>query len=322
MTWEDLLEEVDIVEYIEQYVELEYRGAELWGLSPFKEENTPSFSVDPVKQQFYCYSSGLGGNIYSFIMEYHKVTFPKSVDILREYLGCDGDATIIQRPPIVKLLKKLQPKNKREKDTSDRKILASNYMDRFEKRDITWWQKEGLQQEIMDKIGVRYCPIQRRIITPIWDNEGRLINTSNRATFDYKMELAPKFIYSFPIGTTDFLWGLHINKDKILEKKEVILVESYKSVMKLMGWGIENAVAVLTSHLNSHQLKILIGLGVNVVVAFDKDARPRQDEEILKLKRFCKVEFIEDKQGLLGEKDAPCDNTFNIWQELYEKRKK
>lgn len=322
MTWEELIDEVDIVEYIEQYVDLSQRGAELWGLSPFKSENTPSFSVDPLKQKFYCYSSGLGGNIYSFIMEYHKVTFPESVDMLREFLGYDGEATIIQRPPIVKLLKKLQPKSKRKKDTSDRKILASNYMDRFEKRDITWWQEEGLKQEVMDKIGVRYCPIQRRIITPIWDNEGRLINTSNRATFDYKMELAPKFIYSFPIGTTDFLWGLHINKDKITEKKEVILVESYKSVMKLMGWGIENAVAVLTSHLNPEQLKIIIGLGVNVVVAFDKDAIPRKDEEILKLKRFCKVEFIEDKQGLLGEKDAPCDKTFNIWQELYEKRKK
>lgn len=322
MTWEDLLEEVNIVDYISQYVELEKVGREFWGLSPFKSENTPSFSVDEEKQAFYDYSSGTGGNVYNFIMNYNGVSFPKAVDVLREYLGLEGEAKIVTKPPIIKTLKKFQSKKKNQKEIPIRNPLPSNYMDKYQKIDITWWQAEGISQEIMDKIGVRYCPLQRRIITPIWDNNGVLINTSNRATFDYKKELSPKFIYGFPIGTTDFLWGLHINKDNIIEKKEVILVESYKSVMKLMGWGIENSVAVLTSHLNSHQLKILIGLGVNVVVAFDKDATPRKDEEINKLKRFCKVEFIEDRLGLLGEKDAPCDKDYETWKKLYENRKK
>jgi len=322
LTWQDILEQIDIAEYVSQYVELEERNGELWGLSPFKSENTPSFSVDPIKQVFYCYSSSLGGNALDFIIAYHRVKFPKALEIAKNYLGIDGEIEYTPPPQIIKTLKKLRPKKERLKDTSERKTLPSNFMDRYEKIPITWWQEEGIKQEIMDKIGVRYCPIQRRIITPIWDNDGELINTSNRATFDYKAELSPKFIYGFPIGTTDFLWGLNFNKEDIIKNKEVILVESYKSVMKLMGWGINNSVAVLTSHLNSHQLKLLIGLGVNVVVAFDKDASPRQDMEINKLKRFCKVEFIEDKQGLLDEKDAPCDKDYDTWKTLYENRRK
>jgi len=80
----DILEAVDIVEYISQYCDLEEKGEELWALSPFKKENTPSFSVNPEKKCWYDFSSGLGGNLLDFVMKYHKYV------VYQEVWGTNG----------------------------------------------------------------------------------------------------------------------------------------------------------------------------------------------------------------------------------------
>lgn len=71
MELNDLIKSIDIVEYISQFVELTQKGDEWWGLSPFKQENTPSFSVRKETGKFYCFSSGLGGSVLSFVMNYN-----------------------------------------------------------------------------------------------------------------------------------------------------------------------------------------------------------------------------------------------------------
>ena len=68
----ELIQQVNIVDYISQFVELEQRNAEFWGLSPFRDEKTPSFSVRPNPPVFYDYSAGIGGNIYTFIKHYFR----------------------------------------------------------------------------------------------------------------------------------------------------------------------------------------------------------------------------------------------------------
>ena len=84
----DLLERVDIIEYISQYAELKEKGREYWCCSPLtSKDHTPSFSVDKEKQMFYCFSTGCGGNIFSFIMEYHHVNFKQAIEILCKYCG-------------------------------------------------------------------------------------------------------------------------------------------------------------------------------------------------------------------------------------------
>ena len=79
----EMLERSDILEYISQYVDMELRGEEWWGISPFSypPEKTPSFSVHPKKGRFYDFSSGIGGNIITFIRYYHKVTPAEAVRI-------------------------------------------------------------------------------------------------------------------------------------------------------------------------------------------------------------------------------------------------
>ena len=86
MDLKDIMDSVDIVEYISQYVDLTQRGSEYWGLSPFKSEKTPSFSVRRETNSWYDFSSGLGGNIITFIKYYFNVSSRDAVNMLKKYV--------------------------------------------------------------------------------------------------------------------------------------------------------------------------------------------------------------------------------------------
>ena len=90
---EDLIEEVrsrnDIVDVISGYVRLQRRGSSYFGLCPFHNEKSPSFSVSPGKQMYYCFGCGAGGNVFTFLMEYENYTFPESVKTLADRCGVE-----------------------------------------------------------------------------------------------------------------------------------------------------------------------------------------------------------------------------------------
>ena len=320
MTWEELLEMVDMVEYVSQYVDLEYKNGEYWGMSPFQEENTPSFSIRQETQLFNDFSSGKSGNIYNFIMEYNHVDFPQAIKILKDYLNVVDEGEYIPKPQIIKVLKQLTKQDKKEK-VIERKILPSNYMNKYQKVDIKLWQEEGILQEVMDKYSVRYEPIKQVIVFPVWDNDGDIINIKGRNIGKSWKEIGlPKYFYYYKLGTIDFLWGLNFKRDIIKEKKEVILVESEKSVMKLEGWGVKNAVALCNGKITDAQLRLIIGLQVNVVLALDKDKNGQKLECENLLKQYTKFFKIADKTNLLSQKDAPCDKGFEVWEKLYNNK--
>ena len=116
------------------------------------------------------------------------------------------------------------------------------------------------------------------------------------------------------------IYGLYENMDAIRDKREIILFEGCKSVLKAASWGIENTGAILTSHLNPAQMKILAKLGFNVVFALDKDVKIREDHNIAILKNYVNVTYIYDAADWLDEKDAPVDKGEEIFRELYERR--
>ena len=87
----DIIDAVDMEEYISQFCDLEERGGELWGLSPFKDENTPSFSVNLEKKFWYDFSAGCGGNLLDFVMRYHNVSLIKAISILKKYANITDD---------------------------------------------------------------------------------------------------------------------------------------------------------------------------------------------------------------------------------------
>lgn len=90
MELQDLMNSIDIVEFISQFVDLEEKNGEFWGLSCFKDERTPSFSVRQDPPVFYDYSSGIGGNLFTFVKQYYKCSGREAVGILERYAGMDG----------------------------------------------------------------------------------------------------------------------------------------------------------------------------------------------------------------------------------------
>lgn len=93
--------------------------------------------------------------------------------------------------------------------------------------------------------------------------------------------------------------------------------------MKLLTWGINNCAAICTSHINDEQLKTLIQMKLNVIVAFDKDKQKeiKNNYMIKKLSRFCKTYMIYDYNDLLDEKDSPVDKGLEVWKKLYNKKR-
>ena len=130
-----------------------------------------------------------------------------------------------------------------------------------------------------------------------------------------------KYIYYFPLGRNDLFWGYHWHIKQIVEQNEVILVEGEKSVMKLETNNIYNAVAIGTSHLSKDQMKILLKLRVNVIMALDKDKEASKDKNFLNLAKYNKCYIMEDTDNLLEEKDAPIDKGIEVFRKIYEKRR-
>lgn len=196
-------------------------------------------------------------------------------------------------------------------------------MERYEKRSdkLDVWRQEGISDISLDKFQVYYDSFSNRLVYPIRSVDGKIINVGGR-TLDsqWKEKKLRKYTYFKQWGELNTIYGLAENMDSIREKREIILFEGCKSVLLADTWGIHNTGAILTSHLNPNQMKILIQLGCKVVFALDKEVCIRNDYNIRRLKQFVRVEYIWDKRDLLDDKDSPVDKGQEIWKELYEGR--
>lgn len=187
------------------------------------------------------------------------------------------------------------------------------------------WIDEGitLDTQRMFEIGLDYD--SRRITIPIRDEVGVLVGVKGRIYYDGDSD--KKYMYLEKCQKTRILYGLHITLPYIQQCKEVLVVEAEKSVMKLYSYGIKNAVSVGGHNLSKRQVTMLTRLGVKVVIAFDKDVKEKVEygeicndttvlAECYKFLNFVTVEYIMDKDNLLEENEAPCDNRIK-WEKLY-----
>lgn len=325
MEVDDILEEVDILEYIGQYCDLEQKSdGEYWGLSPFKEEKTPSFSVNTEKQRFYDFSSGTGGNLISFIMRYDGCSFVEALNKLKKYANItDDNVRSTGRLESTKIAKRFRHKSPIRKESTS-SILPDHYMERYEFNieKLQTWVAEGISLNTMRKFDVKYDSFSNRIVFPIKSYDGDIINVCGRTLDkDYKEKGLRKYTYFKPLGVLDTLYGISDNRNEIMRQKEVIVFEGAKSVMIAYEWGIKNTCAILTSHLNPQQLLHFIALGVRVVFALDEDIDIKEDSNIARLKRYVRIEYIRNFDDLLSSKMAPVDAGFDVWKKLYERRK-
>ena len=204
-------------------------------------------------------------------------------------------------------------------------ILPDDYMDRYEKNEekLAVWEAEGISRASLDRFQVYYDGFSDRLVYPIRDPQGKIVNIGGR-TLDpqWKEKKLRKYTYFQSWGRMSTIYGFAENRDFIKEKHEIILFEGCKSVLLADTWGIHNTGAILTSHLNVDQMKLLAKLGCHVVFALDKDVRIRDDRHIAMLKQYVNVEYLWDRDDLLEEKDSPVDQGYRVFQTLYERRLK
>ena len=322
MELSELIETVDILDYISQYTEFTEKNGEYWALSPLKDEKTPSFSVRKETNTFYDFSSGVGGNVLTFIRYYDKLGYSEAIEKLKSYVGVKGYIAPRKRISALDVAKKFAPPKKSTKQSKST-VLPDNYMERYEKKQekLEVWRQEGISDTSLNRFQVYYDSFSDRIVYPIRNPDGKIINVSGR-TLDtnWKEKGLRKYTYFMQWGELNTIYGLAENMESILARREIILFEGCKSVLLADTWGIHNTGAILTSHLNPNQMKILAKLGCRVVFALDKDVSIRNDYNIRKLKQFVKVEYTWDKDNLLGDKDAPVDKGLEVWKKLYEGR--
>lgn len=318
----ELIESIDILEYISQYTDFTEKNGEYWALSPLKEENTPSFSVRKEDNTFFDFSSGIGGNVLTFVRYFDKCGYKEAIEKLKKYSGFDGTVPSHRKLAATEVAKRFSPPKKAQKQFKAT-ILPDDYMERYEKRDdkLAVWGQEGISRASMDKFQVYYDSFSDRLVYPIRNPDGKIVNIGGR-TLDpaWKEKQLRKYTYFFPWGELKTLYGLAENIDSIKKQREIILFEGCKSVLLADTYGVHNTGAILTSHLNPNQMKLLAGLGCRVVFALDKDVSIREDHNIKRLKQFVNVEYIWDKENLLDDKDSPVDKGKEVWEKLYEGR--
>jgi DNA primase len=331
MELQEILDSVDIVDYISQYVDLEEKNGEYWGISPFREERTPSFSARRETGVFKDFSSGLAGNLVTFIHYYNNVSNYEAVKMIKKYAGIDdsGDGVSSYRDKLsaTKVCKRFMVKKKQQTQVSA-KVLSDNYMERYENRSdkLQIWRDEGISDESMRFFGVKYDAFSNCLVYPIRNADGKIVNIGGRTLDpDFKAKGIRKYTYFHTwkeSGGMKIVYGLYENMESIKAKHEIIIFEGMKSVLLARDYGFTNCGALLTSHCNPEQMKILAKLGANVVFALDKDVDVTADRNIQKLKQYVSVSYIYDFKNLLDAKDSPVDKGRETFSTLYENHRR
>ena len=327
---EDFLQEissnVDLVDYIGQDIELKQKGKDYFGHCTKHLDRTASFSVNPSKNMYYCFSCGRGGSIIQYLQEYEGLSFDDSVE--KTCRLANADISQMCYSPTVKLLKKIR-KLRQKCVSTEHTILDETEYEKYKKLPINEWLDEGIRQKEIDMFDIRIDEKSNRIVYPVRDLQGRLINIKGRTRFeDYKAMHLMKYINYFPVGTMDYFQGLDVTLPYVKENNEIILFESIKSVMKCFGWGYKNCASVEKHSVTDEQIRLLIRLKVNIVFAYDSDVSYRTKdiiESLTKLKRFTNVFIIEDKDKLLGgveAKNSPADLGMQTFEKLYKKKRR
>ena len=326
---EEIKNNVDLLEYIGNDIELKKKGKDYFGHCPKHVDLTPSFSVNTEKNIFYCFSCGRGFSIFDYLMEYEGMSFDEAVKKASKLSGVDIGA-MCQSQTVMenRRLKRRKANQRIEKCTHE--ILAKEEYERFKIGSVDEWLSEGIRQEEIDLFEIRIDDRSNRIVYPVYDVDGNFINIKGRTRFkDYKKMGICKYIYYYPVGTVDYFQGLNITEPYIKETREIIIFESIKSVMKLFGNDVKNSTSAEKHTLTPEQIAWIIKSDIkDVVFAYDSDVTYREKavrENINMLKRFVNLYIIEDKEGVLGGKEgknSPIDLGFDIWQKLYSQKKK
>lgn len=304
---DDLIAKSDIVEVIERRLKLKKAGKNYQACCPFHNEKTPSFSVSPDKQFYYCFGCGASGNVISFIMEYDGLEFVEAVEDLAHSQGVDVPREANSTP---------RPEQHWEHDYYQlMEKVARFYQQQLKSNDrgeqvITYLKNRGLSGEIARDFGLGYAPdewhslqalfghdqsinkalvncgmliekesnrydrFRDRVMFPIRDRRGRVIAFGGRVIDKGE----PKYLNS---PETDIfhkgreLYGLYEMRQHQRKIDWVVVVEGYMDVVSLAQFGVRNAVATLGTATSSHHIQQLFRVCSKIVFCFDGDRAGR-----------------------------------------------
>lgn len=293
----------DIVRLVSDYVPLKSAGSRLKGLCPFHQEKTPSFSVDPELQLFYCFGCNTGGDVFKFVMLYEKLEFPEAVEFLARRWGVPIPAAT-RRPEderagrVLEMNREAEAWFRAELLHRERGARARAYL---EKRGVDGGTAErlglgyapdgweGLLQELRGRrFGAKdledsglliprkdgsgfYDRFRDRLMFPIRDTAGRVVAFGGRALGDSE----PKYLNSPETAAYvkgEHLYGLDIAKEFLRKEGYAIVVEGYLDLAALHQAGFQNAVASLGTAFTPAQARLLARYTQRAVVSFDGDA--------------------------------------------------
>lgn len=320
-------ENADLFGYVSQTMELEKKGNDYWAHCPLHTDLTPSLSFTPAKNSYYCFSCRKSGGIIGYLIDFEKMEFEDAVEKAAKLANLDLSKMCHSKT--ITFLKKLRALAMKPKSAYEHRILDDSELDKYQIEPVKEWLDEGIEQDVMDLFGVRVDTWQNRIIYPVYDICGNLINIKARTRYkNYKQMKIPKYINYFQVGVMDYFQGLNTTLKYVLDANEIIIFESVKSVMKAYGWGYKNCASAEKHTLTKEQINLLVKLRVNIVFAYDCDVDYRSSDvrqDIEKLKRVTNVFVIEDRKKLLGGKEtknAPVDCGEEIWETLYSQKRK
>lgn len=323
---EQIEENVDLLEYVSDSIELQKKGNDYFGHCPLHVDRTPSFSITPDKNNFFCFGCGKGGRIINYLYYYEGLSYDESIQKAAR-LG-NTDLSKMCKSETMAYLKK----NKRatlETVAPVHEFLDESKLSKYRQGEIPLWENEGILKETLKEFQILIDDNANRIVYPVRDIKGRLINIKGRTMFaNYKKLKLMKYINYFKIGEIDYFQSLDKTLPYVLEKKEIIIFESIKSVMKIWQWGYKNGASAENHNLSVFQIKLLAKLKVNIVFAYDCDVDYFSKEvkkDIDKLKRITNVYLIENVNGALGtkeDKNSPADCGKDVWEFLYENKRK
>ena len=322
----ELNQKVNLADYVGNFIELSPRSnGDLYGKCPLHDDKTPSFSVNTRENLFYCFSCGRGGGIIQYLMKYEGLSIDEAVQKVCRLAKIDPGKLCTSET--VRFLRKMK-RGTSQKEIEHPVLDEAEYL-RYADEVPAEWLQEGISAATMKAFEVRVDKRANRIVYPVRNRAGELINIKGRTRFpNYKEMHLQKYINYKTVGTMDYFQGLHLTEPFIREKHEAIVFESIKSVMKCWDCGIKNTISAEKHDLTPEQIRLLISLRADVVLAYDSDVcyqNAKIVEDIRRLARFTNVYIIEDSEGVLDGKEgknSPFDLGGDIFQKLYEKRRK
>ena len=292
-----------VSDVVGKFVKLTQRGNEFIGLSPFKNEKTPSFTVNDEKEFYHCFSSAEHGDIFSFLMKYKNMSYPESIEYLAIQAGMDSEKGIIKDPNFVEkdftsLRKIIHEANNYFKDQLKSSRVAQKYIEKRSIREdivnkfdlgysgsgnnnlYNYLKSKGLSiddaisigliKKSNKKVGEFYDFFRNRLMFPIKDYKSNIIAFGGRALDNSNI----KYINSAdsPIFKKSFhLYNLNLAIENNRKQKNLIIVEGYMDVISLFQANFKESVAPLGTALTSYQLQRAWKVCESPIVMFDGD---------------------------------------------------